>query len=297
MIGITGATGLVGRRLTSRLLEEGRDVLAFSRRPTPSTQRGVRTRGWPPRPDDLALDGVVHLLGEPVAGRWTDRKKAAIRDSRIEGTRLLVDAIAALPSSKRPRVLVSASAIGYYGERGDETLDEESSPGSDFLAEVCIGWEREARRAEELGTRVVRLRIGLVMSAEGGALERMLLPFRLGAGGRLGSGRQWWSWIGIDDLVGLIHFALDESKVRGPLNAVSPRPVQQKDFAATLGRLVRRPALVPTPAFALRLALGEFAYELVASRRVVPRATLDAGFRFRHEDLAACLSETLGAAR
>jgi len=292
MIGITGATGLVGARVLETLARDGVQTTAFSRNPASlegRLPRGASARAWPPRPDDVALDGVVHLLGEPVSGRWTAAKKRAIRSSRLDGTRLLVDAIAALPPERRPRTLVSASAMGFYGDRGDEVLSETARAGSDFLAEVCVGWEQEAMRAQELGVRVVTLRIGLVMSREGGALERMLPLFRMGLGGTMGPGTQWWSWIHLDDPGGLARLALDREDVRGPLTATAPQPVAQREFAATLARVLHRPAFLPAPTLALRAALGEFAAELVSSRRVVPSAALAAGYAFQFPDLEACL--------
>lgn len=296
-IGITGASGLVGGHLLTSLSRDGIPAVAFSR--DPSRLRGLppgaTARAWPARePDALALDAVVHLLGESVAGRWTASKKRAIESSRIDGTRALVDAIAALPAERRPKVLVSASAIGFYGDRGDEVLDEDARPGDDFLARVCAGWEREALRAETLGVRVVPLRIGLVMAREGGALLPMLPLFRMGLGGTMGPGTQWWSWIDIEDLVRLVRHAID-SDARGPLNATAPAPATQRDFAATLARVLHRPAFLPAPAFALRAAVGEFSTELLASRRVTPRRTLASGFVFRYPELDACLAHVTGA--
>lgn len=294
MIGITGASGLVGARVLEALARDGKEPVAFSRSPASMLgrlPRGVSARAWPPRPDDVALDGLVHLVGEPVSGRWTAAKKRAIESSRVDGTRLLVDAIAALPAERRPRTLVSASAMGYYGDRGDEVLGETAGPGTDFLARVCVGWEREAMRAEALGVRVVTLRIGLVMSRGGGALERMLPLFRMGLGGTMGPGTQWWSWIHLDDLVGLARLALERDDVRGPLNATAPEPARQRDFAATLARVLHRPAFLPTPTLALRAALGEFAAELLASRRVVPSAAVSAGYAFQFPELEACLRD------
>ena len=294
-IGVTGATGLVGQALTRALSESGLETAAFSRDPKrlPAAQQ-KNARVWPPQPDDVALDGVVHLLGEPVAGRWTRAKKDAILSSRVEGTRRLIDAIEGLSAARRPRVLVSASAIGYYGDRGDEVLTESSSAGADFLADVCVQWEREAARAEALGVRVVMLRIGLVMSREGGALAAMLPAFRLGLGGTMGSGAQWWPWIHISDLVGLARFAIDHEAVRGPLNATAPDPLRQRDFAKTLARVLGRPAFLPAPAFALRTALGAFSEELLASRRVIPDSAEKAGFSFRFTRLEDCLRDAVG---
>ncbi|MBX7191928.1 MAG: TIGR01777 family oxidoreductase [Sandaracinaceae bacterium] len=287
---MTGATGLVGRALVRSLQKDGIEVASFSRDPSklPASEHGRR---WPPRADDVALDAVVHLLGEPVAGRWSDAKKKAIVSSRIDGTRLLVDAIRALPPAERPRVLVSASAIGVYGDRGDEELREDASVAHDFLADVCAGWEREALAAESLGVRVVCVRIGLVMSHEGGALKAMLLPFRMGLGGSMGPGTQWWPWIHLDDLVGLVRFAIDHDTLRGPVNATAPTPVRQREFAATLARVLGRPAFIPAPSFALRTALSGFAEELLASRRVVPFAAQSAGFSFRFRELEPALRD------
>lgn len=277
------------------LARDGERVVAFSRDPgrvAATLPRGAEGRAWPPRePEAVALDAVVHLLGEPVAGRWTDAKKRAIESSRVDGTRTLVDAIGRLPAERRPRVLVSASAIGYYGDRGDAVLNEDAGPGDDFLARVCVGWEREALRAESLGVRVVCLRIGLVMSREGGALERMLPVFRMGLGGTMGPGTQWWPWIHVDDVIGLVQHAIRNAGVRGPLNATAPEPMRQRDFANTLAKVLRRPAFLPAPALALRTVLGEFAAELLASRRVMPQAALASGYAFRFPTLDACLSD------
>jgi uncharacterized protein (TIGR01777 family) len=212
----------------------------------------------------------------------------------VDGTRRLIEAIEALSPARRPRVLVSASAIGFYGDRGDEALAEGSSAGSDFLADVCVQWEREAARAESLGVRTVMLRIGIVLSRRGGALEAMLPAFRMGLGGTMGSGSQWWPWIHIEDLVGLARFAVDHEDIRGPLNATAPEPVQQREFAATLARVLARPAFLPAPAFALRAALGAFSQELLASRRVLPERARKGGFSFRFPRLEDSLRDLLG---
>ncbi|MFN7701678.1 MAG: TIGR01777 family oxidoreductase [Deltaproteobacteria bacterium] len=295
MIGVTGASGLVGRALVDALVRDGVEVVSFSREPSrlPAAQRR-NGRVWPPSPDDVALDAVVHLLGEPVVGRWTRAKREAILSSRVDGTRRLIEAIEALSPARRPRVLVSASAIGFYGDRGDEALAEGSSAGSDFLADVCVQWEREAARAESLGVRTVMLRIGIVLSRRGGALEAMLPAFRMGLGGAMGSGSQWWPWIHIEDLVGLARFAIDHEDIRGPLNATAPEPVQQREFAATLARVLARPAFLPAPAFALRAALGAFSQELLASRRVLPERARKGGFSFRFPRLEDSLRDLLG---
>jgi uncharacterized protein (TIGR01777 family) len=249
------------------------------------------SRHAPPAESLREADVIIHLAGEPVAQRWTAEAKRRIRESRVVGTRNLVEALAALP--RRPEALICASAIGYYGSRGDEILTESSAPGSGFLPEVCVAWEKEAQAAEALGIRVVRVRTGLVLAADGGALQRMLPPFRMGVGGRLGSGRQWMSWIHLEDLTGLFQFAV-ESQVRGPLNAVAPHAVTNSDFTRELARALRRPAVFPVPEFALRLLFGEMADVLLASQRVAPAAAEAAGFRFRFPQLAPALEGLLG---
>jgi uncharacterized protein (TIGR01777 family) len=299
IVAITGATGFVGTRLTAHLLAAGHDVVALTRSPE-RAERALpvrcRVAAWDPehgRVESGALDGVdavVNLAGAGVAdGRWTARRKEAIRRSRVDATRVLGETIGALPSERRPRVLVSASAIGFYGDRGDEVLTEESVGGTGFLAGVCRGWEDAAIRAEVHGVRTVRIRIGVVLGRDGGALARMLPPFRLGLGGRIGSGSQWMSWIHLDDLVGLVAFALERQDVRGVVNAVAPAPVTNAEFSATLGRVLGRPAIVPVPSVALRVALGEMADVLLAGQRVVPAAAEALGFRFRHPELAGAL--------
>jgi uncharacterized protein len=256
---------------------------------------GVRLALWKPgqAPPAEALadaDAIVHLAGENVAQRWTADARRRILGSRVEGTRRLVEALAGLP--RRPAALVCASAIGYYGDCGDAILDETSAPGAGFLPEVCVAWEREALAAEALGRRVARLRIGVVLDRRGGALARMLPPFRMGAGGRLGDGRQWMSWIHLDDLAGLFRFAL-ENNLAGPVNAVAPNPARNADFTRTLAGALHRPAFVPVPGFALRLLFGEMAEVLLGSQRVHPKAAQSAGFRYRFPDLAPALKDLL----
>ena len=268
-IAITGASGFIGRHLLKSLAQAGHSPRALSRH-APLVESDV----------------VIHLAGEPVAQRWTSAARQRILESRVAGTRNLVQALARLP--RKPEALICASAIGYYGSRGDEILTESSAPGSGFLPEVCVAWEREAQAAEAFGIRVVRVRTGIVLDAHGGALARMLPPFRMGAGGRLGSGRQWMSWIHLEDLVGLFQFAV-ESQVRGPLNAVAPNPVTNSDFTRELARALRRPALFPVPEFALRLLFGEMAAVLLASQRIAPGAAGAAGFPFRFPQLAPAL--------
>jgi uncharacterized protein (TIGR01777 family) len=247
-------------------------------------------KGMPPRESLESADAIIHLAGEPVGQRWTAEVKHRIRESRIAGTHRLVEALAAL--SRRPATLVCANAVGYYGSRGDELLDESSPPGTGFLPEVCLGWEREARAAETLGIRVVVIRIGVVLDPRGGALARMLPPFRLGMGGPLGSGRQWMPWIHLGDLAELFLFAA-EQPVRGALNGVAPFPVTNREFTKSLGRALRRPAVFPVPVFALKMLFGEMAEVLLASQRVLPRCAEAVGFRFRFPQLNAALADLI----
>jgi uncharacterized protein (TIGR01777 family) len=297
---ITGATGFVGRRLCEMLHQAGHTVRALSRDSVAAKQRVPHLKEvfpWnplqelPPLQAFEGCDAVVNLAGESIAGRWTAPKKQLIRDSRVQGTKNLVNALAQL--SSRPKVLISASAIGYYGDRGEETLTEDAAPGSDFLAQVCRDWENEALKAESLGMRVVRLRIGLVLGRGGGTLQALLPLFRVGLGGPLGSGRQWWSWIHRDDLCRLIVQILANENVSGPINATAPQPVRQKEFAQVLGRVLRRPAFLPTPAFALKIALGEFADGILASQRALPRRAQEMSYRFQFEELEGALREIL----
>ena len=272
-ISISGASGFIGRHLLKSLATAGHSPRALSRHAPPAES-----------------DVVIHLAGEPIAQRWTAEAKRRIRESRVAGTSNLVEALGRLPH--RPEALICASAIGYYGSRGDEILTESSAPGSGFLPEVCVAWEREAQAAEAFGMRVVRVRTGIVLDSNGGALVRMLPPFRMGVGGRLGTGRQWMSWIHLEDLAALFQFAV-ESQVRGPLNAVAPHPVTNADFTRELALALRRPAMFPVPEFALRLLFGEMAGVLLDSQRVAPAAAEAAGFRFRFPQLAAALAALL----
>jgi uncharacterized protein (TIGR01777 family) len=294
---VTGGTGLIGRALLRRLPEPAVVFSRADRSAAGAVGVGEVVRwdplGGPPPPQALrGAEVVFNLMGEPAAdGRWTAEKKRRIRDSRVVGTRNLVAGLAAL--DKRPRVLVSASAVGYYGDRGDELLDERSARGEGFLADVCVEWEREAMAAERLGIRVVCVRIGLVMSTAGGALAKMLPPFRLGAGGRLGNGRQWMPWIHIDDLVGVLLHAATTEAVQGPINGVAPAPATNAAFTLALARAVRRPAMLPMPAFALNVAFGEMAGMLMASQRVMPALALRSGYAFSHPDLDGALASLL----
>ena len=272
---ITGGSGFIGREVSQRLTAAGHVV------------RPVSLRGTLP-PDALKdANAVIHLAGEPVAQRWTASARDKILRSRIEGTQVLVAAMRMHP----PQVLISASAVGYYGSRGDQILIESSPPAQDFLGRVAVAWEEAAQAAEPMGVRVARIRIGMVLGKGGGALSKMLLPFRLGVGGRLGSGRQWMSWIHSDDLVELIAFLMKESTVRGVFNATSPFPVTNREFTQALAEALHRPAIIPVPAFALRLALGEMAGVVLASQRAVPDAAQRAGFVFEHPDIFSALAQ------
>ncbi|MCS7206552.1 MAG: TIGR01777 family oxidoreductase [Dehalococcoidia bacterium] len=284
---VTGASGFIGRHLCSALVRDGHQLIVLSRNPSSALQRlpaGIHAVAWEPVGSSLDLrgiglvDAVVHLAGESIVGRWTRAKKEAIRASRVVGTRNLVNALASLPS--RPKVLVSASATGYYGDGGEVSLTEDAPPGRDFLAQVCVAWEAEAQRAEGLGIRVVCLRAGIVFGPGGGALTPLLVLARFGLGGPLGSGRQWWSWVHMDDLVGLVRLALAQD-IRGPVNATAPHPIRQKELARILGRAMKRPAFLPTPGWAVRLLAGPVAQELLFSRKVLPQRALAAGYRFR----------------
>lgn len=293
---ITGASGFIGRRVVTALREAGHEVVPLIRKI--SAHGGP---GWDPSRgvvDDAALEGieaVVHLAGEPVAGRWTRQKTVAIRESRVRGTRVLVDAIGR--SQVPPGLLVCASAVGYYGDRGEEPLPESAASGSGFLAEVCRQWENEAERASSFGLRVVRLRLGLVLGPGGGVLGAMVPLFAKGLGGPMGSGRQWWPWVHIDDVAALTLYALEAPSLCGAVNVTSPEPARQRDFARALGRVLARPAILPAPSAALRLALGGFSSELLASRRAVPEAALRAGFAFSHPDLDRALTGVLTRSR
>ena len=298
---LSGATGLIGGRLLAALGRDGIAARALTRRPdaAPRLAPPHRWMGWDGRgvPANAVAGaaGVVHLAGEPVfGGRLTAARRALILASRVESTRSLVAAIGALPAPQRPRVLVCASAVGCYGSRGDQILDEDSSPGEGFLAEVCRAWEAEALAASRHGTRCVVLRIGIVLAREGGALPRMAMPFRAGLGGRLGDGRQWFPWIHVDDVVSLIRAVLRDEAYTGPVNAVAPEPVRNAELTRTLASVLHRPALFAVPAFALRAALGELSGELLGSRRCVPRRALARGFVFAHPGIESALVAELG---
>lgn len=293
---LTGSGGLIGSALAPALAADGHQVRRLRR----AAAGGADETSWNPADGTFApgaldgIDGVIHLAGESIAGgRWTAARKARIRDSRVDDTRRLAEALAAL--EQPPRVLVAASAIGFYGDRGDELLDEAASPGIGFLPEVSRAWEAAAAPAREAGIRVVHLRIGIVLSPAGGALGQMLLPFKLGVGGVLGSGDQYMSWISIDDVVGIVRYALANESLSGPVNAVAPRAVTNREFTRTLGAVLRRPTILPAPAFAMRIALGEMADALLlASTRVDPAALRATAFEFQHPELEGALRHVLG---
>jgi hypothetical protein len=297
---VTGATGLVGARLVPALLDAGHAVRAATRNPQGARLDARATAiGWDgrtPPPDALeGCDAVVHLAGEPIfGGRLTDARKKRAYDSRVESTRAIASALRALPDAARAATWLCASAVGYYGSRGEERLEESARRGDGFLADLCGDWEDATRTATQAGVRVANLRIGVVLAAEGGALSLMAVPFRLGLGGRLGDGRQWFPWIHADDLVALIRFALDTPRLSGPVNAVAPEVARNADLTRELAATLHRPALIPVPAFAVRLALGELADELLGSRRVVPAAARAAGFRWTHPSLREALETELG---
>jgi uncharacterized protein len=295
---ITGASGLVGTAATTALRADGHTVGRFVRPGGSFAPGDVR---WDPvaavvYPDAMeGAEAIIHLTGASIGeGRWTQERKSVLSTSRLASTRLLIDAIAKL--RQKPRTLLAASAIGYYGSRGDELLTESSSNGSGFLARLAREWEAESLRAQSLGIRTVLLRFGMILSSYGGALPKMLTPFKVGLGGHLGSGRQWMSWIVLEDVVGVIRVALADEGLSGPMNVVAPNPVQNANFTRLLASVLRRPAMLPAPAFMLRLALGEMADELLlASQRVHPQRLIEAGLKFRYPDLESALRATVSA--
>jgi len=292
---MTGASGLIGRRLMKTLAADGHTLHVLSRHAGTNLPPGVAISAWNPlknEPPSEALDGagaVIHLAGEPVAQRWNDDVKRKIRESRVASTENLVRAMSKMNAA--PKTLICASAIGYYGDRGEEVLTEASAAGTGFLPEVCVAWEKAALDAEKFGTRVVRVRIGIVLDARGGALAKMLPPFKMGVGGRVGSGKQWMSWIHIEDLVGLFRFAVAQ-QIRGAINGVAPNPVTNAEFTRALGAAVKRPAIFPVPGLALKVVFGEMADVLTGSQRVLPKAV--EAYPFRFPQLDAALVELLG---
>jgi uncharacterized protein (TIGR01777 family) len=288
-IAITGSSGLIGSALIPALEQTGRKVRRIVRHPAASADEIT----WNPAArllDERRLadvDVIVNLAGETIGKRWTTARRRAIRESRVRGAETIAGAIL---RTGRPITLINASAVGYYGSRGDEVLDEKSGSGRGYLAEVCRDWEAAARTATGSGARVVMIRNGIVLSSRGGALPEMLRPFRLGVGGKVGSGRQWLSWIDLDDMVRAIIWLIDHATIRGPVNVVSPNPVTNSEFTRVASEVLHKPALVPVPAIALRMMFGEMASEtLLASQRAIPAALTDSGFEFLHPDLRECL--------
>jgi uncharacterized protein (TIGR01777 family) len=299
---ITGATGLIGRELAGALLERGDDVVALSR----DRGRGIQALGdavevvqWrdpmtaPPPPGAIdGSDAIVHLLGEPVAQRWSEEAKRRIRESRVKATRMLVQGLGALPEADRPRALVSQSATGFYGPRGDEEIDEDSGPGEDFLASVVVEWEREATGAQAL-TRVALTRTGVVLSSSGGALAKMLPFFRLGIGGPVAGGHQYVPWIHQQDVVQALIRCVEDDRAEGPINLTAPNPVTNAELSRALGRTLGRPAFLPVPGFAVGLLYGEMAQMVTTGQRALPKRLQELGFEFRHRDLEPALHNVL----
>ncbi len=302
---VTGGTGLVGSRLIETLLKRGDAVTMLTRRPEVAKQKwgerctivaGDPAQAGPWMDAVKDCDAVVHLAGEGIFNRrWSDDFKKQMRDSRILGTQNVVKALADHPTrgDGTPKTLVNASAIGYYGPHGDDELTEASAPGDDYLAKLCVDWEKAANEAAKSGVRVAIVRIGVVLDPAGGALQKLLPPFKMFVGGPIGSGSHFMSWIHADDLVGLIVFALDHSNVQGPLNATAPHPVTNKQFGHALGKVLGRPSFMPTPAFMLRLMLGEVANVVTKGQNVLPRKALEAGYVFKHADLEGALRQLL----
>ncbi len=292
-ITVTGASGFLGRRLAVELAGAGHEVQTLSRNPR-GWGGGSRwdPMGGPPPGESLdGADVVIHLAGEPIAQRWTSSAKQRIRTSRVRGTQNLVEGLKL--AARRPEALICASAVGYYGSRGDEVLTEASAAGQGFLAEVCQAWEEAADSARELGLRVAKVRFGVVLGGEGGALGKMLPAFRLGLGGPLADGRQWMSWIHGGDAARLLAWLAEHREVDGAVNAASPQPVQNAEFTRALGQALKRPAVTPVPAFALRLLFGEMAEVLTGSQRVLPERARSGGFRFQYEDVVEALRALL----
>ena len=290
---ITGASGLIGEALQKSFKEKGYEML-LATRSEPKDDRHIQWNadtGF--RDEDLerleGLDAVIHLAGENIAGfRWTEEKKKAIRDSRVFGTRSMIETFDKLKN--KPKTFISGSAIGFYGDRGDDEMTESSPAGKTFLAEVCKEWEAESRRAEDLGIRTILLRTGIVLSKDGGALATMLTPFKFGVGGVIGDGKQWMSWISLDDVVGIINYALEHDNVRGAVNLTSPNPVTNEEFTKTLGSVLYRPTFLPLPEFAVHMVFGEMGDALLLdSTRVIPKRMKDAGYEFKYSELKTAL--------
>jgi len=294
---ITGASGLIGKALQKSFSEKGYEMILASRREPKDTSHIQWDADTGFKEDDLkrleGLDAVIHLAGENIAGlRWTEEKKKAIRDSRVFGTRSMIETFDIL--KEKPKVFISGSAIGFYGDRGDEEVTESSAAGKTFLADVCKEWEAESRRAEDLGIRTVLLRTGIVLSKDGGALATMLTPFKLGVGGVIGDGKQWMSWISLDDVVGIINYVLENDNVRGAVNLAAPGPVTNEEFTKTLGSVLYRPTFLPLPEFVVHMVFGEMGDALLLdSTRVIPKRMKDAGYEFKYPELKAALERAV----
>ncbi len=295
---IAGGTGFIGSALCVRLLELGHSLTILSRTrssgPILSNKDWITWQPGSPGPWEEAIDGVdgvINLAGEPIARRWTQSQKERIRESRVDTTHALVAAIG--KAKQRPKFLLNSSAVGYYGPRGDEPITEDAGPGSDFLSRVCIEWEEEAKKAEAFGVRVIRLRTGVVVGRGGGALAKMVPPFKLFIGGPLGTGRQWMSWIQMEDEIGLMVHLMERPEVMGAINATAPRPVTMKEFCQTLGRVLRRPSWAPVPAFVLRVLMGEMADMVLTGQRVLPGKAQESGYVFKYPNLSEALQACL----
>ncbi len=295
---VSGASGPIGTALLPALKSSGARISRLARKNAKYAASDEQLIPWSPTealsPEAVSgFDAVIHLAGESIVGRWTDAKKREIRDSRVKGTSNLAGALA--QATQKPKVFICSSAIGYYGDRGDEVLTERSSPGTGFLPEVCVEWEAAAKQAMDAGIRTVLMRTGVVISPKGGALGKMLTPFKLGVGGKIGSGRQWMSWVDVEDMVGAIHFMLQNDSIRGPVNMVAPNPVTNAEFTKTLASVLSRPAIFPIPAFAVKLGFGEMGETaLLGSQRVEPTQLKKDGYTFQYSDLRSSLAHLLG---
>lgn len=295
---VSGASGPIGLALLPSLKSPGATITRLARKGVKYSTPDEQQISWDPTqalsPESVSgFDAAIHLAGESIVGRWTDAKKREIRDSRVKGTSSLARALAG--AKQKPKIFISGSAIGYYGDRGDELLNEQSSAGHRFLSEVCVEWEAAARPAIDAGIRTVLMRTGVVLSTRGGALAKMLTPFKLGVGGRIGSGRQWMSWIDVEDMVGAVHFMLQKDSVSGPVNMVAPNPITNAEFTKTLASVLSRPAIFPVPAFAVKLGFGEMGETaLLGSQRVEPCQLMKNGYAFQFNDLHASLGHLLG---